>query len=88
MIIERNAAPPPSRSRIATRTATPGALEFGQLGVGDCLWIDVPPEHHAKPSVWVGCNRFRNAAYQYSKRTGRRMTVRIVDGRIGCWRVA
>jgi len=88
VIIERNAPPPPRRSRLATRTNTPGALEFDQLGVGDCLWIDVPKQYHSKPSTWVGTNRFRNAAYQYGKRTGRQMTVRIVEGRIGCWRLS
>ncbi len=83
MIIERNAPLPPR-----ARTGTPGSDMFNQLEVGDCLWVDVPPEYHAKPSVWIGTNRIRHAAYNHGKRTGRKYSVRIVDGRIGCWRVA
>jgi hypothetical protein len=83
MIIERN-VPMPSRSP----TGTPGTYEFDQLDVGDCLWINVPTKYHRKPSIWIGCNRFRNAAYQYGKRTCRRFSTRIVGTRIGCWRVS
>lgn len=75
--------PIPPRNRLAPA----GAGEFDALGVGDSFAVPVPEEYAAKPTVWVGTNRLRNAVYQHAKRTGKKFTVRCLPNEVRVWRV-
>lgn len=83
MIIEKG-IPIPPRSRF-----TPASREdFAALEVGDSFAVPVPEKYRPKPTVWIGTNRLRNAAYMFGKRHGRKFTVRCMEeGVIRVWRV-
>lgn len=83
MIIEKNIPVPPRR-----RLTPAGAEQFEAMEVGDSFAVPVPEIYRAKPTIWAGNSRLRNAAYAYGKRTGRRFTVRCGDGEIRVWRIA
>jgi hypothetical protein len=82
MKIDKDVPIPPRR-----RLTAAGSEEFNALEVGDSFAIPVPKEYCAKPTVWAGTNRLRNAAYNYTKRTGRKLTVRCLPNEIRIWRV-
>ena len=83
MRIERG-IPIPSRRRV-----TPvGTEHFEAMQVGDSIGVPLPKEYRAKPTVWAGTTRLRNAAYQYGKRTGKKFTVRAMPNEIRLWRVS
>lgn len=75
--------PIPSRRRV---TAV-GTEHFEAMQVGDSIGVPLPKEYRAKPTVWAGTTRLRNAAYQYGKRTGKKFTVRAMPNEIRLWRV-
>lgn len=75
--------PIPSRRRV---TAV-GTEHFEAMQVGDSIGVPIPKEYRAKPTVWAGTARLRNAAYQYGKRTGKKFTVRAMPNEIRVWRV-
>ena len=83
MRIEKD-IPIPSRRRV---TAV-GAEHFEAMQVGDSIGVPIPKEYRAKPTVWAGTARLRNAAYQYGKRTGKKFTVRAMPNEIRLWRVS
>lgn len=76
--------PIPSRRRV---TAV-GTEHFEAMQVGDSIGVPLPKEYRAKPTVWAGTTRLRNAAYQYGKRTGKKFTVRAMPNEIRLWRVS
>jgi hypothetical protein len=76
--------PVPARRRI---TAV-GIEHLDAMEVGDSIGVPLPKEYRAKPTVWAGTNRLRNAAYQYGKRTGKKFTVRAMPNEIRVWRTA
>jgi len=76
--------PIPSRRRV---TAV-GTEHFEAMQVGDSIGVPIPKEYRAKPTVWAGTARLRNAAYQYGKRTGKKFTVRAMPNEIRLWRVS
>lgn len=76
--------PIPSRRRV---TAV-GTEHFEAMQVGDSIGVPIPKEYRAKPTVWAGTTRLRNAAYQYGKRTGKKFTVRAMPNEIRLWRVS
>lgn len=76
--------PIPPRSRLTPA----GTSEFDALEVGDSFGVPIPKEYCAKPSVWAGTNRLRNAVYYYAKRTGKKFTVRAVANELRVWRTA
>jgi hypothetical protein len=81
--IEKNILIPPRR-----RVTPAGVEDFDKLEVGDSFAVPVPKEFRHKPTIWAGAARLRNAAYNYQKRTGRKLTVRcMADGVIRVWRV-
>lgn len=75
--------PVPVRRRI---TAV-GIEHLDAMEVGDSIGVPLPVEYRAKPTVWAGTNRLRNAAYQYGKRAGKKFTVRAMPNEIRVWRV-
>ena len=81
MNIDKGVPIPPRR-----RLAPAGAEQFDALEVGDSFAVPVPPEYRAKPTVWAGTNRLRNAVYTFAKRTGRKFTVRCMQTEIRVWR--
>lgn len=76
--------PIPSRRRL---TAV-GTEHFEAMQVGDSIGVPLPKEYRAKPTVWAGTTRLRNAAYQYGKRTGKKFTVRAMPNEIRLWRIS
>ena len=76
--------PIPPRNRLAPA----GSKEFDALEVGDSFAVPVPKEYRAKPTIWAGTNRLRNAVYHYAKRTGKKFTVRALPNEIRVWRIA
>jgi hypothetical protein len=76
--------PVPARRRL---TAV-GIEHFEAMDVGDSIGVPLPREYRAKPTVWAGTNRLRNAAYNYGKRTGKKFTVRAMPNEIRVWRTA
>lgn len=69
------------------RKAPAGSVDFAKLEVGDSFAVPVPEEYVAKPTIWVGTNRLRNAVYMYGKRTEKKFTVRCLPNEIRVWRV-
>jgi hypothetical protein len=70
------------------KKTTIGREDFARLDVGDSFAVPVPKAYQRKPTVWAGTQRLRNAAYQYGRSTGRKFTVRCLNGEIRIWRVA
>jgi len=76
--------PIPARRRLSAA----GIEHFEAMEVGDSFGVPTPKEYRAKPTVWAGTNRLRNAAHQYGKRTGKKFTVRAMPNEIRVWRVS
>lgn len=81
--IDKDIPVPPRR-----RVTAVGIEHFDVMDVGDSIGVPLPKEYRNKPTVWAGTNRLRTAAYQYSKRTGKKFTVRSTPGEIRIWRTA
>jgi hypothetical protein len=80
--IDKDIPIPPRR-----RLTPAGKNEFSAMEVGDSFAVPVPKEYAAKPTIWAGTNRLRNAVYQYAKRTGKKFTVRCLPNEVRVWRV-
>jgi hypothetical protein len=80
--IDKGVPIPPRR-----RLTLAGQDEFAAMEVGDSFAVPVPEEYQAKPTIWAGTARLRNAAWSHGKRTGKRFTVRCMPNEIRVWRI-